>query len=113
MPVISIMTNAPLSANQRDELGLISATVATMLGKPESYVMVFAQYNPDMLFGGTDEPCAYVECKSIGLPAEKTAEYSRTLCELLESTLHVSKNRIYIEFADAQRRMFGWNGGTF
>ncbi|MDB9356503.1 phenylpyruvate tautomerase MIF-related protein, partial [Nodularia spumigena CS-587/03] len=28
-------------------------------------------------------------------------------------TLGVPENRIYIEFADAQATMWGWNGATF
>ena len=113
MPVISITTNIAAEDSQLQELERISSNVATMLGKPESYVMVMLQQNPDMIFAGNGNPTAYVELKSIGLPADKTEHYSAQLCDLIESTIGIPKERIYIEFASAERKMFGWNGGTF
>jgi hypothetical protein len=66
-----------------------------------------------MLFAGTDEPLAYLELKSIGLPQSITATASQTLCELITGETGVATNRIYIEFTDAPRHLWGWNGGTF
>ena len=90
-----------------------SRLVAEQLGKPERYVMVALQVDVPMLFAGTDEPLAYAELKSIGLPIGATEELSAAICHLLQETLAVPQERIYIEFADAPRRMWGWNGGTF
>lgn len=66
-----------------------------------------------MLFGGSDEPTAYLELKSIGLPQEATTALSGALCDLISEHLEISKDRIYIEFANAERKMWGWNGATF
>jgi hypothetical protein len=90
-----------------------SQEVAGILGKPERYVMVSMEHNPVMLFGGSDEPLAYLELKSIGLPETKTAEFSQALASLLNDELGLPADRIYIEFTDAPRAMWGWNGGTF
>jgi phenylpyruvate tautomerase len=38
---------------------------------------------------------------------------SADFCQQIESELGVSANRIYIEFADAQRHLWGWNKSTF
>ncbi len=38
---------------------------------------------------------------------------SQDFCQEIESTLGVSSDRIYIEFNDAQRHLWGWNGSTF
>ena len=43
----------------------------------------------------------------------KTKAMSQDFCALVESSLGVPKNRVYIEFADATGAMWGWNGGTF
>jgi phenylpyruvate tautomerase PptA (4-oxalocrotonate tautomerase family) len=91
----------------------LSALVAEQLGKPERYVMVaFAPQRP-MLFANVGNPCAYLALKSIGLPAAKTPALSATLCQLIEDELGIPKARIYIEFTDSERAMWGWDGKTF
>lgn len=84
-----------------------------MLAKPESYVMVRLEYNPHMLFAGSNAPLAYLELKSINLPAERTTELSQRLCSLLHTTLGIDVDRVYIEFSNAERKMWGWNSVTF
>lgn len=75
--------------------------------------MVALNHNPQMLFAGDDSPLAYLELKSIGLPADRTADFSKALCELITQHLQIPSDRIYIEFSDAQRHMWGWDAGTF
>jgi phenylpyruvate tautomerase PptA (4-oxalocrotonate tautomerase family) len=75
--------------------------------------MVAFENNPHMLFGGTDDPLMYVELKSIGLPQNRTKEISAALSEFLQKETGVTPDRIYIEFSDAERAMWGWNGSTF
>ncbi len=114
MPLLRIQTNRPIEADaQKSLISRASQAVADMLGKPERYVMVSIEQNPAMLFGGSNEPLAYLELKSIGLPESATADFSQTLATLLNEELGLPADRIYIEFADAPRAMWGWNGGTF
>jgi len=47
------------------------------------------------------------------LPQGRTATLSKALCELMNKTLGVKAERVYIEFADAEGALWGWNGGTF
>ena len=114
MPLLKIATN-----RESDELATThlardaSAVVAEMLGKPERYVMVDISVGRTMLFAGSDQPLAYLELKSIGLPAERTPEFSAALCELVHERLRIPMERIYIEFTDVERRLWGWNGATF
>jgi phenylpyruvate tautomerase len=56
---------------------------------------------------------AYVEIKSIGLTADKCDAYSKAICEFIQSSLQVSPERTYIDFAAINGTMFGWNGQTF
>ena len=84
-----------------------------MLGKSENYVLVSWQYNPAMSFAGTREPLAYLELKSLNLPEDRTEEFSRGLCEWLGENLAIPAQRIYIEFTNGSRHLWGWNGGTF
>ena len=114
MPLLKIQSNCELPTERRDAfLRLASERVAAMLSKPERYVMVTLEYNPAMLFAGDSAPLAYLELKSIGLPGEGTKAYSTALCQLIGDQLSIPEDRIYIEFSDAPRHMWGWNSGTF
>ncbi|MCG6936324.1 MAG: hypothetical protein LJE73_10565 [Proteobacteria bacterium] len=114
MPYLKIQTSQTLTPEASQSL-LSSAShlVASELGKPEKYVMVALEMSAPMLFAGNDAPAAYLELKSIGLPESRTPELSEALCNLLEQHLGINRARIYIEFADAPRAMWGWNGATF
>jgi phenylpyruvate tautomerase len=114
MPFLRIQTNQPLSdAEARSLAARASAVVADQLGKPERYVMTSVESNPAMQFAGSDAPLAYLELKSIGLSESTTADTSRAFCAMLASTTGVAADRVYIEFTDAPRKMWGWNNGTF
>ncbi len=114
MPYLRILTNRSIEeADRQQTIASASKLVAEKLGKAERYVMVgFAPPEP-MVFAGSDAPCAYLELKSIGLPPDHTAELSESLCDLMEQSIAVPAERIYIEFTDAQRSMWGWNRATF
>ena len=114
MPYLKIHTNSRPEAQQSAALlKRASELVAEQLGKPERYVMVDLQVNPDMLFAGSGEPLAYLELKSIGLPENRTAAFSKALCGLMQQQIGVPKERVYIEFSNASGTMWGWNGATF
>jgi len=114
MPYLKIQTNQNLPQDSARKLAKkASALVASLLGKPESYVMTSVENNPAMTFAGTDEPLAFLELKSIGLPESLTADASRALCELVSTEAAIDSARIYIEFSDAARKMWGWDKGTF
>ncbi len=114
MPLLKIQTNQSLDAERRARLlEAASRDLAEILGKPERYIMVILECNPDMRFAGSDEPLAYLELKSIGLPEGRTTELSQALCGLIGKHADVPAERIYIEFSDAARHLWGWNSGTF
>ncbi|MFA5531028.1 MAG: phenylpyruvate tautomerase MIF-related protein [Thiohalomonadaceae bacterium] len=114
MPLLKIQTNIQVPVNQRsDLLTAASRATATMLGKPEAYVMVTLEADVPMLFAGTNAPLAYLELKSIGLPEDRTRDFSAKLTDMVEAHLRIPKNRIYVEFTSAAAHMWGWNGETF
>ena len=113
MPLLSIQTNQPAPADEDRALREISSAVAEMLGKPERYVMVSLDAGRPMLFAGDDSPLAYLELKSIGLPEDRSSEFSNALCELMRAQLGIAPERVYIEFSGASRHLWGWNGATF
>jgi phenylpyruvate tautomerase PptA (4-oxalocrotonate tautomerase family) len=114
MPYLKIQTNQSLDeSTQNALLKKASATVSAQLGKPLDYVMVAIDPPRPMMFAGSDEPTAYLELKSIGLSSANTTDFSAALCKLVAGELSIDKNRIYIEFSNSERSMWGWNGATF
>ena len=114
MPYLKIQSNRQMESQAAQELlAQASTAVADLLGKPERYVMVAMEPPVPMLFAGNNDPALFMELKSIGLSESQTPELSRVLCELAQKTLGIESDRIYIEFADAPRKMWGWNGSTF
>ena len=114
MPYLKIQTNLPLSRKaERAILKTASQEVAELLEKPESFVMVALETDTPMLFAGSDDPVAFLELKSIGLPAKRTKDLSEALCQLIEGHLGVPRDRVYVKFIDVKRGMWGWKGDTF
>lgn len=114
MPLLKIQTNIEIAPEQRLPLmKKASARVADLLGKPEGYVMISLEAESALLFAGSEQPSAYLELKSIGLSGERTKGLSAELCQLVSTELTISPDRIYIEFHDAPRNMWGWNGSNF
>jgi phenylpyruvate tautomerase PptA (4-oxalocrotonate tautomerase family) len=114
MPYLSIQTNQKVDdSTGRELMRKASQAVSEILGKSENYVMVAMPQTVPLIFAGSDEPAAYLELKSIGLPTDATAKISQSLCALISAGLDVPQERIYIEFANAERSMWGWNGKTF
>lgn len=112
MPLVQVHTNTRIE-NKLELAQQVSKQAANILGKPESYVMVFVEDQQALVFAGSDDPAAYVELKSINLPESDTAQISSQLSEVLSQATAIDTSRIYIEFSNAQRHMWGWNGATF
>jgi len=112
MPYLKIQTNKEID-DKGPLMKEMTGLLVELLGKPEKYIMIAVEPFTEMSFGGTDEPTAFVELKSIGLPSDVTSELSEAICKLINRQLAIPPDRIYIEFIDAPRNMFGWNGDTF
>lgn len=114
MPYLKIQTNVPVAEDNAKILAAkASRQLAADLGKPERYVMVELTANLGMIFGGSGEPAAYLELKSIGLSTAQVKLLSQSLPTLLESAVGIPPSRIYIEFTDVNGSLWGWNGATF
>ncbi len=112
MPFIRIHTNIEVPESSAI-LKKLSELSAEKIGKPEAYVMTALEEKAPMTFGGSEEPLAFIECKSIGLGETQTKSLSASLCSFCEKELGIPQNRVYIEFAGARGSMWGWKGGTF
>ena len=114
MPYLKIRTNKSTDDKAGQTLLMkASRLVAKELSKPEEYVMVSLEPPSAMLFAGRAGPTAFLELRAIGLPAQKTNDLSRLLCELVESELGIPRDRVFINFSDVPANLWGWNGETF
>ncbi len=114
MPYLQLNTNVEISTERsRELLSELSQLVARETGKPERYVMVEVAGGKTMLFGGSDQPLAYMECKSIGLTSTQAKALSSALTKLLAARLSLAADRVYVEFSNCPAEFWGWNGSTF
>ena len=87
--------------------------VNLMFGRIYSHELPGLNYRMASIAPTTGGCLCCLELKSIGLPQDRTTELSKALCKLVHDEFGVRPDRVYIEFADAPRTMWGWNGGTF
>ena len=114
MPYLKIQTNSPVPESRQDALlSEASQLVSRLLGKDERYFMGTIQADQPMIFGGSRDPLAFLELKALGLPTANTSDLSAALCTLISDTLEIPAERIYVEFGNVSRGMWGWNGGVF
>ena len=112
MPFIQINTSSKSVIENDDSLQKdISKVIADLTGKPENYVMTMIQRDTKMTFAGSDEPCCFIQVKSIG--SLVPISMSKSLCELIASKTNINTNRIYIEFIDVKASNWGFNSSTF
>ena len=112
MPFIQINTSSKSDIENVDLLQKdISKMVADLTGKPENYVMTMIQRDNKMTFAGSNEPCCFINVKSIG--SLTPSSMSKSLCELISSKTNINKNRIYIEFIDVKASNWGFNSSTY
>lgn len=114
MPYLKLDTNLELDSKTTKELlSKSSAKLSSVLGKPESYVLVHINSGQTMMFAGSTDPLAYLELKSIGLLYDQAPSLSALFCEFIAEELNIPANRVYIEFTDIPREMWGWDSRTF
>jgi len=117
MPTLIIKTNLPSlkdeSISRLHKRGV--EILSEILGKSPQYIMVLVEHGMSLSFAGClVTPCAYLEVKNVGeLTPEVTNALSAGLSEECSSALGINPNRIYTEFQQSQRHMWGWNGSTF
>jgi len=114
MPYLKLKTNVSISKQKTPQLMTqLSQLLAKETGKSERYVMVELSADRDMIFSGSREPLAFLECKSIGLTATQAKSLSAAISQLLQTEIQVSSERVYIEFSNCPAEYWGWNGATF
>ena len=110
MPLLSISTNANIK-NEQMLLAKSSDFISSLTGKPINFIMVKLIHSLSMYFAGTDEPCAFIEIKSIG--SLDPSKMSKPICEFFSIELEIPKERIYVYFQDVDSKQWAWSSRTF
>ncbi len=114
MPLLKVETAVVLSDEKRKALlAALSKAVAGTIGKPEQYVMV-AIGSGAILMSGEPGDAAFVDIRSIGgLTADVNRKLSQQVCKLLNDSLGIPTDRVYLNFTDVEAGNWGFNGSTF
>ena len=110
MPLLNISTNKKIK-NEQLLLSKSSEYISSLLNKSEDFVMVKLTDSLKMFFSGTNEPCCFIEIKSIG--SIESSKMSKPICEFFSNEMEISIERIYIFFQNVDSGMWAWNSRTF
>jgi phenylpyruvate tautomerase PptA (4-oxalocrotonate tautomerase family) len=113
MPMIQAKVTMQLPAEKRDILKAEFGKAISIMGKPESYLMISLEDNQDLYFGGKKlDKGAYVEVKVLGnVDASASDKMTAKICEILKAQLDIPGNAIYVSYFGTSN--WGWNGGNF
>jgi len=114
MPLIRMETSAALNDSQKTELALALSKIASdATGKSESYVMAVVT-QAEVTMAGKTGPAAFLDIRSIGAINQKVnRQISSGVAVLLDKTLGIPADRVYLSFNDVSGVNWGWNGSTF
>jgi len=114
MPCVIIHRNIDLDSEQNSSLQeRVYAAIEKVLHKPKTYVMVVISEKETISLAGSSDPALFMEVKSIGLPGNTPKDLSNELCNAALEVLGIPPTRIYINFSDVPRNLWGFNGSTF
>ena len=114
MPLMSIRSAVKINDTAVSSmLSACSAKLAVLLTQPEAYVMTLFDRPASMTMAGTADPCCLVEIRSVvELSSDQTQAMAQAFCPMLAEHLGVPPNRIFLNFTDFPRNMWGFNGST-
>ena len=116
MPLAKIYTTEDFELSDFDKVSKsISGILFSVLNKSEDYIMcVYPKSHYQSFANNSLDPSIYVEIKNVGvLSPEVTSELTEKLTSILIENTEAPASRIYIEFQNSERHMWGWNGKTF
>lgn len=113
MPMIEAKVTMQLPQEKRDVLKTEFGKAISIIGKPESYLMINLADSQDLYFGGKKvEKGAYIEVKILGnVDGGAGDKMTSRLCEILQNELGIPGNAVYVSYWGTPN--WGWNGGNF
>lgn len=114
MPVLTIRSTASIDDDAvAPLLAAGSASLAGAMGQPEAYVMTLFERAAGMTMAGTTAASCLIEVRSVvELTSDQTRAITGELCALVADRLKVNPERVFVNFTDFRRAMWGFNGNT-
>ncbi|CAG9853806.1 unnamed protein product [Phyllotreta striolata] len=114
MPHFHLETNLPQEQIPDDLPEKICSILASSLGKPKDYCAATIIGGAKMYFKGSSQPTAQATLMSIGsLGVAENKKHSKVLFEVIEKSLGIPSDRVYIHFMEAATKDVGHGGTTF
>lgn len=113
MPCINAKVSVPLEPEKKDALKADFGKAISLMGKPETYLMVCLEENATIYLGGKKlERGAFVEVSALGqIDSGQSQKMSAEICDILKRRLDIPGDGVYITYQGYKD--WGWNGGNF
>ena len=114
MPYINTKLSVPLTKDAEQKLKTkLGEAIALFPGKTEKWLMLSFEGDARMAFhGDMDTPMAFVTVSLVGkAPAEAYDALTVRLCEIMENTLGIAPDMVYIKYEEVDH--WGWNNINF
>ncbi|XP_031129024.1 macrophage migration inhibitory factor homolog [Ipomoea triloba] len=102
MPCLDISTNVKLEDVDVESFSREATTaVATIIGKPEQFVMIILKGSANITFGGSKEAAALAEIVSMGgITTQVKRELISTIGTIVENKLSIPRARFVLKVYD-------------
>ena len=113
MPMINSKITVGLTPEKRDALARELGKAISILGKPESYLMLGFEPDASLYFAGEKvEKGAFVQVQLYGGENPEACDrMTGKICEIFGAELGIPGDRIYITYSGFKN--WGWNGRNF
>lgn len=113
MPFIDSKITGVVPQEKKDVLKSEFGKLMSVIGKPESFLMVGFEDNYDLYMGGKKlEKGAYVSVSLFGAASRSAYEsLTEKICTLYEKELGIPGNAVYVTYHGVSD--WGWNGRNF
>lgn len=113
MPFINSKITVKVSEEKRESIKAKLGQAASIIGKPESFLMVGFEDEYCLYFAGNKlEKGAFISVDVFGSVASDVADrMTARICEIYEEELGIPGNNIYVEYRGTGN--WGWNGRNF
>ncbi|MBQ9742421.1 MAG: hypothetical protein IJV88_01940 [Ruminococcus sp.] len=113
MPYISTKVTTEITHDKEQVLKARLGEAITLIGKPESFLMLSFEENCRIWFAGeAEEDAAYVEVALLhSAPKSSYEKLTEAICNILSEELSIPSGRIYVKFSETE--YWGWDGRMF
>ena len=113
MPFIDSKISVKMTDEQKEQIKAELGKAASIIGKPESFLMVGFQDEYTLYFAGNKlEKGAYISVDVFGSAnSASSSQMTAKICEIYESVLGIPASNIYVEYRSTTD--WGWNGRNF